>query len=292
MNDDGVYPGEMDTPQEFDNDTAEALLSGQDHGGESRVADFFGDLQVAYASQPPVINAELAAVLDANAPVAVAASRSPRRFERMRTSLIAKVGGATAALFAATGGLAVAHALPAPVQNAVAEIGIGAPAHHHGHPGSDDPRIAVGATSTTVPEATTVPGTTPTSVEPGDDNGNDAAVGRDENENENENECELHHDGDDTVSTTVPVTCVPITEPRADDDHRGPGRGDDEPATAVPDANRGPDNTTVTTAPRPDDDGGHEVTPTTISNSGRDGGGSNSGRGDGANRGSDSSNDG
>ena len=48
----------------------------------------------------------------------------------MRSSIITKLGAATAAAFAATGGLAVAGALPAPVQNAVSHIGVGKPTHH------------------------------------------------------------------------------------------------------------------------------------------------------------------
>lgn len=85
----------------------------------------------------------------------------------MRTSIIAKAATATAALLAATGGLAVAHALPAPVQDAVSHIGIGSPANSGGSgtPSVDDTSTKGDPTSTTIAADTTVPGdTTPTTA--------------------------------------------------------------------------------------------------------------------------------
>src|SRR3954454_12503354 len=101
MSEDDVHPGEMDTPHEFDDETAEALLAGNGDVTEPEVADFLGSLQPAYVSQPPAICAALAAILAEDAAPTTSPSAS-RRFERMRSSLIAKCAAASAALVPAT----------------------------------------------------------------------------------------------------------------------------------------------------------------------------------------------
>lgn len=78
----------------------------------------------------------------------------------MRSSIIAKVGVAIAAMFAATSGLAVANALPAPVQDVTSHLGIGAPAHHH------DTASTAGDETTTTIEETTTTVESPTTTEP------------------------------------------------------------------------------------------------------------------------------
>jgi hypothetical protein len=158
-----VHGNEMDGPHDFDDNTAEAFIAGLGREVDPHLADAVGDMRVAYASSPPVVGAELAALIGATEPAPLP---SARRFERMRASMLAKIGAATAAVVAATGGLAVAGALPAPVQDAISHVGVGNGAHHsqkgtHGEPGA-----GVGETTSTVdPTATTVPGDTPTTAD-------------------------------------------------------------------------------------------------------------------------------
>ena len=157
MSTDDVSPNEMNAPHDFDDAAAEALLSGHGRDVDASLADLVGDMRVAYTSIPPALGAELSALIRGATPVPAMLSPSSRRFERMRSSIIAKVGVAIAAMFAATGGLAVAHALPAPVQDAASHLGIGAPAHH-----DDSVSKADDETTTTVES--------PTTTEPGDTN--------------------------------------------------------------------------------------------------------------------------
>jgi hypothetical protein len=150
MTDHDVCPNEMNEPQHLDPSAIEPLLSGAGHEIAPRLAELIGDMRVAYATILPPASAELSALLGTTALVA-AASPAPRRLEKMRSSLLAKIAGATAALLAATGGLAVAHALPGPVQNAVSDLGIGAPANHKSRATSTpDSTTTLGPTTTTV----------------------------------------------------------------------------------------------------------------------------------------------
>ncbi|MEA2637237.1 MAG: hypothetical protein QOE18_294, partial [Chloroflexota bacterium] len=124
----GVYPNEMNEPPDLDEATIEALISGT--GGETdlALADLISDMRTAYTSVLPPPNAELSVLMGIAQPLAASAGVS--RFERMRASMLAKIGAATAALLAATGGLGIAHALPGPVQDAVSHLGIGSSSHH------------------------------------------------------------------------------------------------------------------------------------------------------------------
>ncbi len=156
MSGDDVYPYEMNEPDDFDEAAGDALLSG--NGRDARLADLLGDIRVAYTSTPPTVGAELSALMQAPQPAATQSFLS-RRFEQMRLSILAKVGVAAATIVAATGGLAAANALPAPVQDAVSHLGIAASshggAHHHARPMS-----IVDPTTTTAEEptsATTAP---------------------------------------------------------------------------------------------------------------------------------------
>jgi len=292
MSDDDVYGDEMDTPAEFDDQAAEALLSESGRSVDPQLADLFDDMRVAYISQPPAVGAELAAVL-AEAELAREASPT-RRFERMRSSLAAKAGAAAAAVFAATGGLAVAHALPASMQDAAAAVGIGTPAHHAHSADAvsvspDDP------TTTTVSESTTVPGND--AVEQGDDNDQGVVVGTnqgDDNDDQGENECEADDQGepDETTSTTVPcvtTTTDPATEPTVPVSPEGDqGENNDEngntTVTTVPEVHDGNNQGTTGSGDAGDDQQGS--TPTTTSPSGGSGGsGSQSGPGNGDSQG-------
>ena len=180
-----VHPHEMDTPYEFDDHAAEALLGGHGRQVDPALAEVLGDLRASFASAPPVLGAELSALLAGGAVVTSPSSPFARRFERVRSSMIAKIGAATAAIVAATGGLAVAHALPAPIQDAFSHIGVGAPAHHgDGSSGGETSGEATTTTTvgstTTVPDAggstdTTVPGGT-TTTGPGDNHGSQVSA--------------------------------------------------------------------------------------------------------------------
>jgi hypothetical protein len=156
MSDDDVDPIEMNEPPAFDENAIEALMAGHGRAASTHVADLVDDLRVAYTSVPPTVGPELAALM-ATALPAAAASLAPRRFERMRSSMLARMGAAAAVVAAATGGLAVAQALPAPVQDLMSHIG--APSAHHdsGSASTDD---ATTTTSTEVSNESTTPTTT------------------------------------------------------------------------------------------------------------------------------------
>jgi hypothetical protein len=287
MSDDDVYPDEMDAPHEFDDRAAEALLSGSGRGIDPQLADLFDDMRVAYTSQPPAAGAELAAVL-AEAELTPEASPT-RRFERMRSSLVARAGAAAAAAFAVTGGLAVAHALPASMQNATSEIGVGAPAHH-GHHVHDALEVKPDDSTTTTIEHETVPGREKDAVDhDADDNDRGAAVGGHEgdNDDQNEQECEAEEQNeqaehDDEAVTSTSVACVPTTAttvPESRDGNEGENSGDNEHSTVatVPESHDGEQGTSGSSGSGDDQ---HVTTPTTMSHS--DGGDdSNSGSGDG-----------
>ena len=161
MSDSDVHDNEMDGPHDFDDVSTEALIEGSGHDVDPALADLLGDMRVAYVSTSPAVGAELAALIGSPVP---AAAPSPRRFTRMRPSIIAKIGAAAAAVFAASGGLAVAGALPAPVQDAISHIGIGASTssghHHHSAVETSDS----GDTTTTVD--TTAPTSVPAAATP------------------------------------------------------------------------------------------------------------------------------
>jgi hypothetical protein len=79
------------------------------------------------------------------------------------------------ALFGLTGGLAVAHALPAPMQDAMSKVGIGEPAHRHARVVvAADTEVDESTTTTGIAEETTttvVSGETTTTVADGDGDG-------------------------------------------------------------------------------------------------------------------------
>ena len=156
MNDDDVDPIEMDDSHAFDESASEALLAGGGRAAFPDVADLLDDLRVAYASVPPTVGPELAALM--GTAVAAAQPRAPRRFERLRSSMLARVGAAAAVVAAATGGLAVAQALPAPVQNLMSHLGVGASTHDGSE--ADATHGAATTTSTTASGESTVATTT------------------------------------------------------------------------------------------------------------------------------------
>jgi hypothetical protein len=134
-----VDGNEMKTPPELDDAVAEALISGAGSTGtgnatlDGHLVDVIGEMRTAFSSPPPVPTPALAAFIS-GAPAVVA----ERRFHHLRGRAVAKAAAAIAAAMAATGGLAVAGALPAPAQNAVADaassVGVKLP-HHDTHGG-------------------------------------------------------------------------------------------------------------------------------------------------------------
>jgi hypothetical protein len=147
-----VYPNEMNAPHGFDDDATEALLAGRGHEYDSRLAEVLAALRVAFIDRAPAVGAPLSALLAQTAPTLSAVTTKRSRFERLRSSMLAKIGAATTAAVAATGGLAVAHALPAPLQETMAHLGIGAPAK-----GNEVSAMVNKSTTTTVAAPITAP---------------------------------------------------------------------------------------------------------------------------------------
>jgi hypothetical protein len=154
-----VYGGGMEDTSDFD---------------DPALADLLGDLRSAYRSVPPAVSPALAAQF--------AVGAKPNRSAWMRRRL-AQLVTATTVVAAATGGLAVAGALPASVQNVVSnaadDIGVDVP---QGDEGTTPSTEAEEPTSTTTVEE---PSATPTTVD--DDNADDAADPSDEADAADEN---------------------------------------------------------------------------------------------------------
>ena len=279
----------MNAPDDFDDAAAEALLSGHGREVDSRLADLVGDMRVAYTSIPPALGAELSALIGAAATAPAILSPSSRRFERMRSSIIAKVGVAIAAMFAATGGLAVANALPAPVQDAASHLGIGAPAHHDNTASTadDETSTTVESPTTTEPDDTKAPEAPAPTTVAHDNHGSDVAtVAHDDSLTGCEHGAAVskvasagrsHNDGSCDTTTSIPEGTPPATDGNHNgDDTQGDGNATDE---------HGHDSTSPTTV----DGHGHDGTsPTTVDGgssdssgggSGSSGGGSDSGGG-------------
>ena len=243
MSPDDVDGYEMDGPHDFDDEAAESLLGGAGRDADPGLVDLIGDMRVAYTSTPPAVGAALAALIGLSEPVALSPTR---RFQQMRASMMAKIGAAAAVIVAATGGLAAAGALPAPVQDAMSHIGVGgsAPTHKGAEPIGD---VEESTTTTVDTSVTTVPdSTTSTSVEPGDDHPDNHGEDVSDTAHDDSNEgCEHGHavaavasEGNsqgkpcDTTTTTVGEGTTTTTvgdddgddgTPPATDEHHGGG---------------------------------------------------------------------
>jgi hypothetical protein len=156
MSGDDVHRYEMDTPFDFSDEAAEALLSGRGATGvDPSVAGLLDELRSTYRPSEPTVGHELSTFFQEPA---------VGRFGRSRVGFAAKAAAVIAAALAATGGLAVAGALPGPVQNAVshaaADIGVHVPS------GDDHPSASVlvvspnDTTTTDVPTTVAPPETT------------------------------------------------------------------------------------------------------------------------------------
>ncbi len=162
MNSGDVGPNEMNEPHDFDGDGVGSI----DHPPiDADTAALLADLRVAYTSIPPAPGDELIAYMTTTPEPAPTPSSQPRRSSPIRSALIAKASVALAALFAATGGLAAAHALPAPVQDAVSSLGIGRPAHDKA-----PHDVTTEVSTTTIPASTESTIDTPTSLPTEDSN--------------------------------------------------------------------------------------------------------------------------
>jgi hypothetical protein len=137
----------MDEPFEFEDDAAEALLSGRGAGVDPSVAGLLDDVRGTFDRGAPAVGLELSAFLRDDL---------TRVRARSRVGFAAKAAAIVAAALATTGGLAVAGALPAPVQSAfsraASEIGVHVPGDDH----SSAAVVVEAPTSTTTDEPTTV----------------------------------------------------------------------------------------------------------------------------------------
>lgn len=129
-----VDGNEMDEQHHIDDATAEALIAGLGGDDEVSLTGLLGDMRVAYRSQSPVMSAALASfVAGATSPQPPADSRT----SKMRSLITAKITVVVATLVAGSGGLAVAGALPRPVQaavsGAVSHVGLNLPHHASQH---------------------------------------------------------------------------------------------------------------------------------------------------------------
>jgi hypothetical protein len=154
MSGDDVHRYEMDTPFDFSDETAEALLSGHGAGVDPSVAGLLDELRSTYRPSEPAVGHELSTFFQEPAVSSIG---------RSRVGFAAKVAAAVAAAIAATGGLAVAGALPGPVQNAVShaasDFGVHVPGDDH-HSASVLVVSPDGTTSTDVPTTVAPPETT------------------------------------------------------------------------------------------------------------------------------------
>jgi hypothetical protein len=264
MSGDDVYGSEMNEPYELDDAAAEATISGRGHAGDPALADLLGDVRVAFTSQSLSMNEQLASFIGSDAPTPVPS----RRFSRMRSLIAAKIAVASAAVVVATGGLAVANALPAPVQHAVSgavsPLGVNLPTGHHklnakvksATEPTVDPTTVPSTDETTDPttvttEPTTVPTedttTDPSQPDPVADHSTDGQNGNNDNNGNNANNPPVvtpapptdNHDGNNSPDDNT----TPSTDPNTDS-HGGDNSPSDSSSgdTHQPDANHSGDD--------------------------------------------------
>jgi hypothetical protein len=118
-----VHGDEMNEPTDVDEAAADALLAGSGQELDPALAAAVLAIRGLGTSAPPPPSDDLMQLMG-TAPKRPNAPRRTRRWQ-------AKIGAAAAVVIGATGGLATAHALPAPMQDAISRLGIGRPAHSH-----------------------------------------------------------------------------------------------------------------------------------------------------------------
>jgi hypothetical protein len=160
----------MDDPREFDDEASEALVSGRGQDVDAELAGLIAEIESSFTSQLPAAGPVLASIID-DPGVLASASRQLTSRPWFASATRRFVAAATIA-FGVTSGLAVADALPGPVQNVMAKVGIGdaeeSASPDAGEPG-DDPNSTTtqsedqvgGSSSITLPGATTKTAPTP-----------------------------------------------------------------------------------------------------------------------------------
>ena len=256
MSTEDVYPNEMNESHDFDDNATDALFSGGGRNVDPRLADLLGDMRAAYTSTPPAIGAELSALLGATRPTPARAFLS-RKFEQMRASMLAKIGVGAVAVVAATGGLAAAGTLPAPVKDAVAHLGITRPSHHS----SDSPSAKDSTTTTTNNPTYNHDGVSGVAHEPSSDGcEHDLAVSSASANDSRSGSC-------DTTTTSADDTTPATTNDGGGDNNEGAPPTTIEPETTPTTTNAGGSDNNDAIPPttiEPD------TTPTTLDNSGAD----------------------
>jgi hypothetical protein len=239
----------MDDPREIDDEASEALVSGRGRDVDPALAELVAAMHSSYTSQLPAVGPALAAIID-DPGVLASDGRQLTSRPWYVTAGRRFVAAATIA-FGVTSGLAVANALPGPVQNVMAKVGIGdeeksAP-HGAGNP-VDDPDSTTtpsedqvdGSSTTTLPGATTT--TAPT---PANHGSNVSGVARDKQLEG----CEHGRAVSGVASGKVNPKPCPTTTTSSS---TVPGLGSTVPGNGNPNAN-GQDN-----GPKPNEDGANE----------------------------------
>jgi hypothetical protein len=124
-----VYEDDMSDP--FDRDAiAERMLTGTGQQVDPALAEFLAIVRSIHQAAAPAPNSDLEAFI-APAYTAAAPFPTPARRHGRRIIRVARLSAIGTAFFAATGSLAMAHALPAPVQDLASHLGVGRPARPH-----------------------------------------------------------------------------------------------------------------------------------------------------------------
>jgi hypothetical protein len=109
----------MDALPDIDDRGVEALLSGLGHNTDAPLAEALIGLRRHYTEKSPKAGPALVALLTPRLPTRVS------RLDNLRSALPRKVAAGAAIIAATFGGLAVANALPATFQSAVARLAMG-----------------------------------------------------------------------------------------------------------------------------------------------------------------------
>jgi hypothetical protein len=125
MSDDMNDTHELHGPRDWMNEDQRLMRAVRD--AEPQLATFLDSVRSEYLSTSPRTRPELAMLISAGG----REYRILSRTRGWRSSLVARAAAVAAAAMAATGGLAIAHALPAPLQDTVSSLGIGRPAAPH-----------------------------------------------------------------------------------------------------------------------------------------------------------------
>jgi hypothetical protein len=134
----------MDAMSDIDDGGVEALVSGRGQDTDPRLAEVLSQLRRMYTAAAPTAGPALTAMLATKVPART-------RLQRVRLSIAPKVAAGAAIVAATFSGLAVANALPAPLQDAAAHLGIGrtADTHHFAAPSVTTATTTTSTTTTT-----------------------------------------------------------------------------------------------------------------------------------------------